>query len=71
MRIKEILSQSRRDFIALYECDHCGKIVEGVGYDDKNFHDNVVPTMKCPGCGEIAKASYRALSTKYPDGFQI
>jgi predicted RNA-binding Zn-ribbon protein involved in translation (DUF1610 family) len=52
MRIKEITSQSRRDFYAIYECEHCGHTHKGSGYDDDNFHRNVVPNMNCPKCGK-------------------
>ena len=71
MKIKEITSQSRRDFWADYECEHCGHIHKGTGYDDANFHQNVIPKMKCPECGKIAGDSYRPLTTKYPEGMQI
>lgn len=72
MRIKEILSQHRRDFRAIYECEHCGKEVKGSGYDDRNFHDNVIPKMECKECGKTADQSkYRPLATKYPEGYQI
>jgi len=66
MKIKEITSQSRRDFHADYECEHCGHVIkDGYGYDDDNFHKTVIPKMKCPECNKIAPESYRALSTKY------
>ena len=42
MKIKRIISQSRRDFNAVYECEHCENLVEGYGYDDANFHNNVI-----------------------------
>ena len=67
MKIKEIVWQSRRDFIAIYECEHCGHTTKGRGYDDTNFHQNVVPKMKCEKCGKVAKDTYRPLSTKYSD----
>ena len=67
MKIKEIKSQHRRDFIAVYECEHCGFKVEGGGYDDTNFHQNVIPKMKCKECGETASDNYRPLATKYDD----
>ncbi len=38
MRIKKIISQDRRDFTAIYECEHCGFTYEGNGYDDSYFH---------------------------------
>jgi len=65
MKIKEIKSQCRRDFVAIYECESCGFTNEGVGYDDKYFHNIVIPDMKCPQCGEKAPESYRPLAPKY------
>jgi predicted RNA-binding Zn-ribbon protein involved in translation (DUF1610 family) len=67
MRIEEIKSQNRRDFRAIYVCEHCGYKKEGYGYDDRNFHENVIPSMKCAKCGKIADENYRPLATKYPD----
>jgi len=66
MKIKTIKSQIRRDFQAIYECEHCGVIQEGPGYDDDNFHRNVIPNMKCLKCGKKADKNYRPLATKYP-----
>lgn len=71
MKIREIIYQHRRDFKAIYECEHCGAAYEAGGYDDYNFHNNVIPNMKCPHCGEKAKENYRPLATKYPEGYQI
>lgn len=71
MKIKKILRQHRRDFTAIYECEHCGCETEGGGYDDAHFHANVIPTMECPRCGETADESYRPLTTKYAEGEQI
>ena len=67
MRIKKITSQHRRDFRAVYQCDHCDHEHEGAGYDDANFHQNVIPKMKCTECGLDATDDYRALAPKYPD----
>jgi len=68
MKIKTINSQSRRDFYADYECEHCGYIDKHqYGYDDANFHNNVIPNMKCPKCNKIADDKYRPLSTKYKE----
>jgi len=39
MKIKTILKQNRRDFVAIYECEHCGNKVERSGYDDSYFHE--------------------------------
>jgi hypothetical protein len=65
MKIKTILSQHRRDFTAIYECEHCGNTLEGYGYDDDNFHRNVIPKMTCSKCQCGASDNYRPLTTKY------
>lgn len=74
MKIKEILYQNRRDFRAIYICEGCGVEEEGRGYDDDNFHRNVIPSYSCGNCGLTSAecgADYRPLTTKYPEGFQI
>jgi ribosomal protein L37AE/L43A len=53
MKIKTLISQSRRDFTADYECESCGNVERGTGYDDANFHQNVIPSMKCKKCGVV------------------
>ncbi len=52
MIIKEITSMHRRDFHAIYECEFCGNTHESYGYDDSNFHNNVIPNMVCKKCGK-------------------
>lgn len=71
MRIKQILNQHRRDFTAIYECEHCGHEQKGGGYDDANFHENVIPKKSCGSCGKTASDTYRTLTTKYPEGYVI
>ena len=71
MKIKKIISQHRRDFQAVYECEHCGHTVKSYGYDDEYFHNKVIPIKVCPKCGKKADKNYRALSTKYPEGMQV
>jgi predicted RNA-binding Zn-ribbon protein involved in translation (DUF1610 family) len=72
MKIKRIISQHRRDFNADYECEHCGFIKkDSYGYDDTNFHQNVIPEMRCKHCGEKADDNYRPLATKYPEGLLV
>jgi ribosomal protein L37AE/L43A len=63
MKIKHIKSQSRRDFTAIYECEHCGATETGYGYDDSNFHENVIPAMKCKVCGKTAAKDVDAVET--------
>ena len=67
MKIKKIISQHRRDFYAIFECEHCGLTHEKHGYDDGHFHNNVIPTMKCPQCGKTSSSDYRAFAPKYRD----
>lgn len=68
MKIQKINSQSRRDFWADMKCEHCGHIEKNVsGYDDDNFHRNVIPEMKCKKCGNCSPEDYRPLGTKYAD----
>ena len=71
MKIEQIISQSRRDFTAIYVCEHCGHKRNGSGYDDDNFHVNVIPRMKCDKCNKAADDNYRPLTTKYPDGVTV
>lgn len=71
MRIKEIVSQSRRDMRCIYECEHCLETMKGYGYDDSYFHNKVIPAMKCEKCGKKAGEDYRAYTTKYPDYKQL
>ncbi len=71
MKIKEIIDQNRRDFTAIFVCEHCGNEEKHSGYDDSYFHQNVIPKMTCKKCGKIAPDNYRPLSTKYPDGMQV
>lgn len=72
MKIKKIVRQYRRDFWAIYECEHCGHETDKEsGYDDVHFHNNVIPKKKCKKCGKTAGDDYRPLATKYPEGIQL
>ena len=71
MRIKTIKNQHRRDFVADFECEHCGHTVERPGYDDHNYHHNVVPSMACPSCERTAGDEYRPLETRYDEDTQV
>jgi protein-arginine kinase activator protein McsA len=68
MRIKEITSQTRRDFWAVYVCEHCGREEKSYGYDDEHFHQNVIPKMACKSCGKVAPENYQPAETRYPAG---
>lgn len=71
MRIKEMVSQHRRDFRAIFICEHCDSEESCSGYDDAYFHNNVIPKMKCKQCGLAAADTYEPQATKYPDGMVI
>lgn len=77
MKLKQILFQHRRDFQGKYECEFCGHIdIDNhmESYDDKNFHENVIPNMECLKCGKSTISgggSPDDYITKYPEGFQI
>jgi len=71
MKIKEIISQNRRDFKAIYICEHCNHEEEKRGYDDLHFHTEVIPEMECEKCGKKADEDYIPLTTKYPEGYQV
>ena len=71
MHIDRIISQERRDFTALFRCEHCSATEQKGGYDDAYFHQKVIPVMTCKKCGKTADLSYRPLSTKYPEGMVV
>jgi len=75
MKIKQILSQHRRDFTAIMKCEFCNhEEKDNGGYDDRYYHDNVIPNMKCSKCGESTLSKGGEITktnTKYPEGFQI
>ena len=59
----------------LHECENCDTISEAKwGYDDRNFHDNAIPAMKCKHCDKSRKelnVGEEYTFTKYPEGMQI
>ena len=71
MKIKTITDQIRRDFRAIFICEHCNIEEKGKGYDDEYFHRKVIPEMQCKECGKKADENYRPLSCKYPEGKQL
>jgi transcription elongation factor Elf1 len=71
MKIKKIISRNRRDFRAIYECEHCGAVKKGCGYDDTYFHNEVIPQMKCKVCGKTSPTNYEPRKTKYEEWEEI
>lgn len=54
MKITRTYSWNRRDFSFDAKCEHCEHEQKnaGSGYDDSNYYNNVIPSMKCKSCGE-------------------
>ena len=51
MKLIKKYDQHRRDCTADLECEGCGnKETYKSAYDDRNFWDNVVPSMECDKC---------------------
>ncbi len=75
MKIKEIVNQHRRDFTAIMYCEFCKtESINNSGYDDDNYHQNVIPKMKCKNCNESTLSKGGTIEntqTKYPEGFQV
>ena len=75
MKIKEITNQYRRDFCAIMKCEFCGnEEMNERGYDDRFYHDNVIPKMQCRKCNKSTLSENGIVehtNTKYPEGFQI
>lgn len=71
MKIKKIISQHRRDFTAIMKCEFCGhEEKDNSGYDDRNYHDNVIPNMGCKKCGKSTVSENGEIEntpTKYPE----
>ena len=70
MNIKKITWQYRRDFDAILECEGCmGTQKLELGYEDCNYHDNVIPALKCKHCGksrnDLGIVENTATPTKY------
>lgn len=74
MKLIEKKNQNRRDFIGVYQCESCGHIEEISSYDDRNFHDNVIPAKKCKNCGKSTNElgmEQEHVPTRYPDDMVV
>lgn len=65
MKILKIISQYRRDFVALFGCEHCHASEQHSGYDDHYFHNEVIPKMKCRICNKTSDSGYVPMTPKY------
>lgn len=67
MYLKEKTWQHRRDFRGILQCEHCGQQQELTsGYDDVNYHENVIPSIKCRQCGQVAPADGKRTAPSVP-----
>jgi hypothetical protein len=71
MFIQRIISQHRRDLVVNFECEHCGFVKQGSGYDDAHFHNDVVPGLTCDNCSKTAGPDYKPMKPRYPEGVQV
>jgi len=71
MKIKEFTHRNRRDFSAIYECEHCGHTEEKSGYDDRYFHQEVIPAMGCGKCGKTAPDDHVPHTPRYPESLTV
>jgi len=71
MKLLEINSQYRRDFQADMKCEFCGNIEKDVsGYDDRYYHDKVIPDKKCGKCNKSTNSEGGTIDktiTKYSE----
>jgi len=71
MKLLEKKNQHRRDFHGLYSCEGCNaqELIKNC-YDDRNFHDNVMPNTACKSCKKTTNeigAAKEAVSTEHED----
>ncbi len=72
MKITKRYNQHRRDFLADLLCESCENEEKRVScYDDRNFHDNVIPAMKCKTCkksrNDLKIISEPPIQTRYAE----
>ncbi len=69
MKLKSITWKHRFDFEGIAKCEFCNHEQElKYGYDDANFHDNVIPAIKCVKCDK--RTTDQTLSKISDPGFQ-
>lgn len=69
MKLKSVEWQHRFDFEGTLRCEFCGhEQILKHGYDDANFHNNVIPAIKCAKCEK--RTTEETLSKITDPGFQ-
>lgn len=53
MKLEEVTWQNSNDFKGILRCEHCDSTqFMDYGYQDDNFHNNVIPAIVCISCGK-------------------
>jgi len=55
MKIQKVLWQERKDFTAIFKCEHCGDTVKGNGVVSAAFLKKALPDMTCEKCGKMGE----------------
>ena len=68
MKITKVTNRINNDFWATVSCEHCGAVVTNwSGYEDTNYHQNVMPKFHCKECGQNRAGETKALTPKQVD----
>jgi hypothetical protein len=68
MKLIKKISQHRRDFTGLLECEFCKKQEHlSSGYDDSNYYNNVIPNFKCKSCNKSTISENGIIDKISPD----
>lgn len=75
MLVTRRYNQHRRDLSIDLECENC-HVTTTIrnAYDDRNYWDNVVPSIPCKKCGASTNsigAKAQAIPTRYPEGVDV
>ena len=68
MKIKEIIKQEGDEFNAIFECEFCGDLFEGYGYDEPDFYSYILPGTKCIECGRTSNNKYGPMGRNLVEG---
>lgn len=74
MKLYEKTWQHRYDFDGVLQCEFCGMFQTlKHGYDDSNFHNNVIPAIKCLACDKRSTDSTldKITDPGYQDGVRV
>jgi len=61
VKIKKITDKNKRDFKAIFICEHCGNEEERFGHDDTFFHTKIIPNMQCEKCGQASPVKKKTI----------